>query len=122
MMALRAPHPSDAAAPRGPFPLQHCDAWRERVASATRQPKARAPSEREPGEGESLLRRGAGVDELRQPGIALLQVGAIHRLELGLRERVGRGALHQGLGPRLEARVLVHDAELLDAVEEDVAL
>src|SRR5579863_4139942 len=70
-----------------------------------------------------LLRRCPwGLDELRQVAAALAQALAVHRLELGLREGMGRGALHQRVGPGLEARVFRHDADLLDMVEEDVAL
>src|SRR5216683_1633907 len=92
----------------------------------------RAPSPRETGRGKVaalpragvLLRRRClrGLDELRHPAVAATQTLAVHRLELGWREGVGRRPRHQRVAPRLDARELLDDAELPDPVEEDIAL
>src|SRR5947207_13025552 len=70
-----------------------------------------------------LLGSGARrLDELRHPGIAPLYIRPVHRLELGLGEGMGRGAVHDGLGPRLQPRIVFKLTDRLDAVEEQIAL
>src|SRR5438477_12512599 len=70
-----------------------------------------------------LLRGGAwGLDELRDIAFAAPHTLAVHRLELGLREGVGRRPRHQRVGPGLDPRVFLDEADRLYPVEEHVAL
>src|SRR5439155_23729124 len=74
--------------------------------------------------GRSRLLRGGprGLDELRYPLVAALQPVTVHRLELGGREGMRRLAIEERFHPRFQARELLYMAELLDPVEEVVAL
>src|SRR5712691_9171942 len=79
-----------------------CATWRERTRLLRRH----------------LRRR----DELRHPLVAALEIVAVHRLELGLRERVRRGTREQRVAPGPKPPELLDMAEPLHPVEEDVAL
>src|SRR5713101_5896775 len=61
-------------------------------------------------------------DEPRHPLVAASEALAIHRLELGGREGMRRLTIEKCLHPRFQARELLDQAELLDPVEEVVAL
>src|SRR5271156_290055 len=59
-----------------------------------------------------LFGRGSDrLDKARHPFVATPEAVAVHRLELGRRERMGRRPLPQCLAPRLEPRVILDMAE-----------
>src|SRR5579859_1944842 len=71
----------------------------------------------------ALLRCDCDVrDELRGPDFAAFQIGAVQRLELGLREGMRRRPREQRLGPGFEPRIFVDDAERLYAIEVEITL
>src|SRR5215469_16426746 len=70
-----------------------------------------------------LLRGGPRrLDKPRHPLVAALQAVAIHLLELSGWEGVRRGTVEQRFHPCLQPRVLLDETELLDTVEEVIAL
>src|SRR5262245_36664892 len=70
-----------------------------------------------------LLRGGSRwLDKLRDPLVAAAQTLAIHRLELGRREGMRRGARKQRFHPRLQSGVFLDLTKLLDPVEKIIAL
>src|SRR5258708_36562175 len=58
------------------------------------------------------------IDELRDPLVAALEGRAVHRLELGWREGMRRGAPQQHVAPCLETRELLEMPERLHAAGE----
>ena len=57
-------------------------------------------------------------NELRYPFVAASDVRPVHRLELGLGKQIRSGPFDQRLGPGLQPRIFLDQADRPDAVEE----